>query len=124
MTSHQQALFATDLAPAYETVDADAIKEVMDTYFEQLHTARSFFCVTDEKYEKPFLPESRDFLGNGYPMEMKSTLAEAFQSSPHLFTPERKAARLQRGREFHENESRREECINHAEDLINAAIAP
>lgn len=66
MTSQQQALFATDLAPACETGDIDAIKEVMDAYFHQLHTARSLFCVTDERYEKPFLPESREFLGKGY----------------------------------------------------------
>ena len=66
MTSHQQSLFVTDLAPACETGDAEAIKEVMDKYFHQLHTARSLFCVRDEKYEKPFLPESRDFLDKGY----------------------------------------------------------
>lgn len=66
MTSHQQSIFVTDLAPACETGDVAAIKEVMDAYFHQLHTARSLFCVTDEKYEKPFLPESRDFLGKGY----------------------------------------------------------
>lgn len=66
MTSQQQALFVTDLVPACETGDIDAIKEVMDTYFHQLHTARSLFCVTDERYEKPFLPEPRDFLGKGY----------------------------------------------------------
>ena len=66
MTSHQQSLFVTDLAPACETGDCDAIKEVMDAYFHQLHTARSLFCVEDERYEKPYLPESRDFLGKGY----------------------------------------------------------
>lgn len=66
MTSHQQSLLVTDLAPACETGDAEVIKEVMDQYFYQLHSARSIFCVTDEKYEKPFLPESRDFLGKGY----------------------------------------------------------
>lgn len=66
MTSQQQALFATDLAPACETGDIDELKEVMDAYFHHLHTARSLFCVTDERYEKTFLPESRDFLGKGY----------------------------------------------------------
>lgn len=63
MTSHQQALFATDLAPACETGDIDAIKEVMDPYFYQLLTARSLFYVKDERYDKPFFLRSRDFLG-------------------------------------------------------------
>jgi len=66
MISHQQALFTSDLAPACETGDIDAIQEVMDAYFYQLHTARSLFCVSDDRYEKTFLPESRDFLGKGY----------------------------------------------------------
>jgi hypothetical protein len=57
-----------------------------------------------------------------YPMAIETSLAEAFQFSQHLLTPERRAARLQRGREFHENESRREECIKHAENLLNSAI--
>jgi hypothetical protein len=124
MTSHQQALFATDLAPTCETSEITVIKEVMDPYFYQLHTARSLFYLKDERYDKPFFLRSRDFLGKGYPMEIESTLAEAFQYSPHLFSPERKVARLQRGSEFHENESRREECIKLAEDLLNTAIAP
>jgi hypothetical protein len=58
-----------------------------------------------------------------YPMAIETALAEAFKSSQHLLTPERKAARLKRGREFCENKGRREECINHAEDLLNTAIA-
>ena len=66
MTSHQQSILATDLAPACETGDVEVIKEVMDRYFYQLHSARSIFCVSDEKHEKPFLPESRDFLGKGH----------------------------------------------------------
>ncbi len=66
MTFDQRVIFVTELAPACETGDVDAIKKVMDKYFHQLHTARSLFCVTDEKYEMPFLPESRDFLGKGY----------------------------------------------------------
>lgn len=66
MTSLQQSLFVTDLAPACETGNIAAIKEVMDRYFYQLQTARSIFCVTDERYEKPFLPETRDFHGKGY----------------------------------------------------------
>jgi hypothetical protein len=66
MTSLQQQLLVSDLTPACETGDVNAIKEVMDAYFHQLHTARSLFCVTDEKYEKPCLPESRDFLDKGH----------------------------------------------------------
>ena len=66
MTSQQQSDLLTDLAPACETGEADAIKDVMDTHFHQLQSARSLFCVEDEHYEKPSLPESRDFLNKGY----------------------------------------------------------
>jgi hypothetical protein len=58
-----------------------------------------------------------------YPMAIETALAEAFQSSQHLLTPERQGARLQRMREFLENESRREECIQHAEGRLNAAFS-
>lgn len=66
MTTQQQSALLNDLVPAGEIGDVDEVKEVMSRNFDHLHTARSFFCVTDERYEKPFLPESGDFLGRGY----------------------------------------------------------
>jgi len=57
-----------------------------------------------------------------YPMEVERTLTEGSQSSQHLWDPERKAVRLQRGREFFVSERRREECVKHAEGLLQTAI--
>jgi len=65
--NHQQRLRLTnDLAPACETGEATAIMEVMNSHFHELGSARSVFCVNDEKYYRDFLPEPRDICGKGY----------------------------------------------------------
>lgn len=66
MTPQQQLQLITDLTYACDTGDLDEISEVMDRHFYSLHTARSIFCVNDEKYEREFFPESRSFGGKGY----------------------------------------------------------
>lgn len=66
MTSQQHLQLITDLTYACDTGDLAEIKEAMDRHFYSLHTARSIFCVNEEKYEREFLPESRSFGGKGH----------------------------------------------------------
>lgn len=61
MTNQEQLRLLEDLVPVCEAGDVDSIHEVMCRHFYSLNGARSLFCVADEKYERPFLPESRSF---------------------------------------------------------------
>lgn len=66
MTSEEQMGLVEDLTTACDTRLASQIKAVTDKHFHILKTARSVFCVSDEKFDRTFLPSSRDFSGKGY----------------------------------------------------------
>jgi hypothetical protein len=59
-----------------------------------------------------------------YPLEVEETLSHGLRDSQHLLTPERRAARLERGREFMTSEDGRRECIHRAESDLEAVMPP
>lgn len=66
MTFAQQQAILYDLSPVCDTGDPEAILEATRSHFDSMATARSMFCVQDEKYLKDFLPPARDFDGQGF----------------------------------------------------------
>ena len=66
MTHDERLAIMSDLTPVCETGESDEIMAVLNKHFHSLRTARSVFCVTDPKFERDFLPPTRDFLGKGY----------------------------------------------------------
>ena len=66
MTFDERLAIMSELTPVCETGEGDEIMVVLNKHFYNLGTARSVFCVTDPKYERDFLPQSRDFQGKGY----------------------------------------------------------
>ena len=66
MTFDERLAIMSELIPACETGEGNEIMAVLNKHFYSLGTARSVFCVTDPKYERDFLPPSRDFQGKGY----------------------------------------------------------
>jgi hypothetical protein len=73
MTLEQQQGILADLIPVCDDGDVEAISEMMNHHFHSLATARSVFCVTDEKYEREFLPESQVFRDQGYLRSLMSS---------------------------------------------------
>lgn len=73
MTLEQQQGILADLIPVCDDGDVEAISEMMNHHFHSLETARSIFCVTDEKYEREFLPESQVFRDQGYLRSLMSS---------------------------------------------------
>lgn len=55
-----------DLVPACERGEIEDIMEVMNSYFYQLKSARSIFCVDDAKQLKEFLPKDAVIGAKGY----------------------------------------------------------
>ncbi len=66
MTFDERLAIMSELTPVCETGEESKIMSVLNEHFYSLGTARSVFCVKDPKYERDFLPPSRDFLGKGY----------------------------------------------------------
>lgn len=66
MTFDERLAIMSELTSVCETGLGDEIMAVLNKHFYSLGTARSVFCVTDPKYERDFLPPSRDFRGKGY----------------------------------------------------------
>ncbi len=66
MTAEQQLQLIEELVPACDTGSVPEITEVMNRHFYSLKTARSVFCVSDQQYERDYMPSSRVFSGKGY----------------------------------------------------------
>ena len=66
MTLDERLAIMSELTPVCETGEENEIMSVLNKHFYSLGTARSIFCVKDPKYERDFLPPSRDFMGKGY----------------------------------------------------------
>ena len=85
--SAQRREMLQDFANVTMTADAGKIADLWLHHYSSLAGARGLFCVKEQRYDKPDLPENRDFGGRGFLRSWMASKTPA--SNPELRTPER-----------------------------------